>query len=215
VAVWWASHAVRPSRVRPDAAGRGLRVGASRCMLGESDRMCAGGRPGGQWSRLCADDASGHGRRWAGVYRARCTPAGGPALPSCSLGQTGEGLGGQGHPVVRTETRRASTRFAYAGEHGLGLEHTGGGARLAAKPNAAVASGHGERITEEAGARCEGALAIGAPDLVGGQELAGGLTRRAHGSTVSCLGPHAMAVEAIADRGARGSRPARMLCLAH
>src|SRR5512133_860819 len=85
-AVWWASHAVSPHRVRLACAYRGLRGGARSCMLGGSDRMCAGGRagwwPGDEWSRRCAYGASVHGGRLAEVYRAQRTPAGCPGAPT-------------------------------------------------------------------------------------------------------------------------------------
>lgn len=81
---------------------------------------------------------------------------------------------------------------AQAGEHGLGPLHTGGGERLTAEQEAAVAIGHGERITGEPVARFEVACQIGAPDSVGGQDWAGGLPRMAKVSALSFLGHQAM-----------------------
>ena len=46
-AVWWAAHAVRPHRARPDSICRVLGVGAQRERLGGRARMCAVGRVGG------------------------------------------------------------------------------------------------------------------------------------------------------------------------
>jgi hypothetical protein len=129
------------------------------------------------------------------------------------LGEPAQGVGGKGHTVVGADALGQTVLFEQAGEYWLGLGHTGRREGLTAEEKAAVAIGHGERITIEPVARFEVALEIGAPDIVGGQDLAGGLPRMANVSTVSCLGHQAMAAEDIANRGARGYRPARMTFL--
>ena len=108
------------------------------------------------------------------------------------------------HTVVGTDALGQTARLEQAGEHGLGLGHTGRREGLTAKQQAAGAIGHGERITVAPVARVAVALAIGALDIIEGQDRAGGLTRMANVSTVSCLGHQAMATEDIANRGARG-----------
>ncbi len=61
--------------------------------------------------------------------------------------------------------------------------------------------------------RLEVAFEIGAPDIVGGQDLAGGLPRMANVSAVSGLGHQAISASDITDGGARWSRPAWMTFL--
>lgn len=133
--------------------------------------------------------------------------------PGGAWGEPAPGVGGHGPPGVGAEALGPTARVAEAGEHGRGLGHSGGGEGVPAKQPAAVALGHGERITREPVARCEVARELGAPDLMGGQAQVGGLPRLAEGSTVSSLGPPARAAEDRADHGARGSWPTRLTSL--
>src|SRR5918996_226852 len=113
------------------------------------------------------------------------------APPGGEWGEPAQGGGGTGHPGVGAEALGQTARFAQAGEYWLGLGHTGRSEGLPAEENAAVAIGHGERISIEPIAHVDVALESGAPAIVGGQDLAGGLPRMAQVSAVSCLGPQA------------------------
>ena len=135
--------------------------------------------------------------------------------PGGELGQPAEGVGGTGHAVVGAEACGPPARCEHAGEDGLGLGHPGRSEGGTAEQKAAVAVGHGERSTIEPVARVDVARELGAPDLVGSQDQAGGLPRMATVATGSSLGHHARTAEDITNRGARGSRPAGMAFLEH
>src|SRR5512145_1377861 len=86
---------------------------------------------------------------------------------------------------------------------------------LATEQEAAEAVGDGQRITVEPIAGLEMTLEVGAPQVIGGEDLAGGLARMANGASIALLRDHAVAAENVAHGAAPRQPPARVALLEH
>jgi len=133
------------------------------------------------------------------------------SYPPCGeLGETGQGVGGERHPVVSADTSRQSEFLEQASEHRFGFSHASGSQCLAAKQEAAETIGHSKGITVQSIAGFELSLEVGTPPIVGGQDLADGLARMTNVWPTALLGHQSMATENVAHSGASRETPTPM-----
>jgi hypothetical protein len=119
-------------------------------------------------------------------------------------------MGGKGHTVIGAEAAGQANFFQETSTHGLGRMDGGRAQGLAAhkRPAAALGDGEGRAVKAMAGAAMP--FKVGGPDVVGGIDPGGGLSRVADTAVGARLGPHGVALEAIAEGGSLREGQARL-----
>ena len=119
--------------------------------------------------------------------------------PGRQLGQSSQGIGGKGDAVVSADALRQAELLEQAEEDRFGFEDRGRAQCLTAQQEATVAIGDRERIAIGAMGGFELTLEISAPNIVGSQDLGGGLARVADEATPPFVGNQAVTAQDLAD----------------
>ena len=134
---------------------------------------------------------------------AQADPPGGEARES------GQRVGGKGHAIVGADALGEPELVKQPREHRFGLVYRGRVQRLAAQQIAAEAIGDGQGIAVPAVAGFELAFEVGAPGVIGREDLRGGFAGMADVPAVPGGGDQAVATEDVTHGRPAGPGPAR------